>query len=287
MWERHAARENLDNRPLQIEDVAFVEYPYPRIYKRHLEEAVAVGLKTQGLKQRARRMESHLVCTKDYVPFVDEADIAFLQEFVDRSRGWTDTRWTESGMEDYKRLRAANIHTPHELRSALRELLPQLAKKQEDDPVTKLEQQLIGTKIPGFFPTPRPVISRMLELIEIEPGEYVLEPSAGKGDILDMLREQHPDTIRTALEMQGSLVDIIEAKGHDVEQANFLKYEGKHDAVVMNLPFAGTPYASVSKDFPADSALDTRSLVCTDNAALAGCLTPSPFIMNTDPASEK
>jgi phospholipid N-methyltransferase len=62
------------------------------------------------------------------------------------------------------------------------------------------EAKLIGMKLPGFFPTPRPVISRMLELAEIKDGDRVLEPSAGKGDILDMIREQHPDASVTAIE---------------------------------------------------------------------------------------
>ena len=71
--------------------------------------------------------------------------------------------------------------------------MPHLQKRQDDDPIRKLEEQLIGKKNPGFFPTPKPIISRMLELADIQPGERVLEPSAGKGDILDMLRDHHSD----------------------------------------------------------------------------------------------
>jgi len=45
----------------------------------------------------------------------------------------------------------------------------------------------------------------------------VLEPSAGKGDILDMLREHHPDSDVAAVEQNGTLFDVLAAKGHDVE----------------------------------------------------------------------
>jgi phospholipid N-methyltransferase len=140
-------------------------------------------------------------------------------------------------MEDYKRLHAADIHTPQELRCALRELVPHLRKKKEDDPVCVAEAKLVGRKIPGFFPTPKPVVSRMLQLIDIQPGERVLEPSAGKGDILDMLREHHPDAEVTAIEVNGEVLDVLQAKGHDAEHGDFLYHQAPYDAVIMNPPF--------------------------------------------------
>ena len=97
----------------------------------------------------------------------------------------------------------------------MRELIPYLRKREADDPVTQLELQLTGLKIPGFFPTPKPLISRMLEIADIKPGDTVLEPSAGKGDILDLISEKHPDATVTAIEPHATLVEIIGAKGHD------------------------------------------------------------------------
>ena len=123
------------------------------------------------------------------------------------------------------------------MRCALRELLPHLQHKRDDDPVQKLEQQLIGMKLPGFFPTPRPLISRMLELAGIQPGERVLEPSAGKGDILDMIREHHPDARLHGIEWNATLLEIIAAKDHQAEQGDFLEHQGEYDRVVMNPPF--------------------------------------------------
>ena len=148
-----------------------------------------------------------------------------------------ETQWIEQGMEDYKRLRAANIFTPQEMRCALRELVPHLTRKRDDDPVEKLERQLIGRNIPGFFPTPKAIVSRMLELAEIQPGDRVLEPSAGKGDILDMVRSQHPDARVAAVEINGTLLEVLAAKGHDVTQGDFLEHTGEYDRVVMNPPF--------------------------------------------------
>ena len=42
----------------------------------------------------------------------------------------------------------------------------------------------------GWFPTPRAVVERMLDLVPVDPGGAILEPSAGEGHIADVLREQ-------------------------------------------------------------------------------------------------
>jgi len=240
MWDRYRESENLSNRPLAIADAAHAPFPYPSIYRRHLEELVAQAKNRKGLKQRSRSFDSHLVTDRErhYIEFVDQQDIANLIEYLARCRDvGLETRWVADGLEDYKRLLAAHIHTPQEMRCALRELVPHLVRKQEDDPVVKAEQNLVGKKIDGFFPTPKPVISRMLDLAEIAPGHRVLEPSAGKGDILDMLRTQHPDAAVTAVEINGTLFDVLEAKGHQVEREDFLEHHGEYDRVIMNPPF--------------------------------------------------
>src|SRR4051812_34975845 len=38
--------------------------------------------------------------------------------------------------------------------------------------------------VPGFFPTPPAVVAAMLEYADLRPGLTVLEPSAGKGDLI-------------------------------------------------------------------------------------------------------
>jgi len=240
VWQRHNAVQEMDNRPMEAEDAASCTYPYPSVYRRHLEEAVAIAKNRRGVKKIARRFDSFLITDRDrhFVDFTDENDIGLLAEFVDRCKGVSiETRWIEQGMDDYRRLQAANIHTPQEMRCALRELASHLARKRDDDPVQKLEQQLIGREIPGFFPTPKAIVSRMLELTEIEPNDRVLEPSAGKGDILDLIRSKHPDARVTAVEINAALLEILGAKGHAVEQGDFLGHKGEYDRVVMNPPF--------------------------------------------------
>jgi hypothetical protein len=103
--------------------------------------------------------------------------------------------------------------------------------------LTKLENQLVGRKIPGFFPTPRPTITRLLEKAGIQKGHKVLEPSAGKGDIADVIKAEYPGAKMDVVELSGELRSVLEAKGYKLSGADFLEHSGSYDRIVMNPPF--------------------------------------------------
>ena len=42
-----------------------------------------------------------------------------------------------------------------------------------------------------FYPTPKWLIKKMLDSIDIKKVKYILEPSAGKGDIIDEIKEKY------------------------------------------------------------------------------------------------
>lgn len=102
-------------------------------------------------------------------------------------------------------------------------------------------------KIPGYFPTPTPIVARMIEAAGIEPGQRVLEPSAGSGAIADAVRDAGATV--ECVETWASLASILTAKGHSVTEGDFLDFaplsgeafkplEGhSFDAVLMNPPF--------------------------------------------------
>lgn len=141
-------------------------------------------------------------------------------------------------VEDYQRLQAADIRGPHELRAALREYLKYRSPPKRESRVAQMERDLIGRKIPGFFPTPRPIVDDMIDRAGIDAGMSVLEPSAGKGDILDAIRERHPDAQSTGIELQPSLRELLAAKGHaTAHESDFLQHQGQYDRIVMNPPF--------------------------------------------------
>lgn len=103
--------------------------------------------------------------------------------------------------------------------------------------IRAMERELLGTRIPGFFPTPREVVLQMLAQIRIEPGAEVLEPEAGAGHIADVIRELHPEAKLSVIECNQTLRNILHEKGHELIGDDFLKHQRRYDAIVMNPPF--------------------------------------------------
>ena len=98
----------------------------------------------------------------------------------------------------------------------------------------------------NFFPTPRQVIVRMVSQLNAGTNRYAsqftfLDPSAGKGDILDYLKEmKFIDTKRLlAIEIEPELKSILAAKGYTLIEDDFLDYAGgyHHNVILMNPPF--------------------------------------------------
>ena len=102
----------------------------------------------------------------------------------------------------------------------------------------RLERRLVGCKIDGFFPTPSPIVKWMLQCADIQPGDKVLEPSAGKGNIADLVRELHPGTQLDVIECNHTLRGILTYKGHHVIALDCLEVRNPiYNVVIMNPPF--------------------------------------------------
>lgn len=133
------------------------------------------------------------------------------------------------------------------LHVALRCLLEQkktaeeIAAEKEQHRQAELKRKIDGLRhsnIPGFFPTPAPVIAQMLDLAEIEAEHRVLEPSAGLGDIVDAIKANGFSGFLDAIELNSQLCAILGLKGHHHQQFDFLEWRGtKYDRVIMNPPF--------------------------------------------------
>jgi hypothetical protein len=144
--------------------------------------------------------------------------------------------------EEKKRLEKASIITP-ESYAAVRNYLLSLQVTFEDDPKAKIaamERELVGRKIPGYFPTPTALVDRMLDqLSTIFPGARVLEPSAGKGNIAERIRVLQPEADIFVIEQQVELQKILTAKGFELVGSDFTMYQTDNhfDYIVMNPPF--------------------------------------------------
>lgn len=116
---------------------------------------------------------------------------------------------------------------------------PDAGQKSEAETIRDIERELIGSKIPGYFPTPPDVVYRIMMLADIRPGMRVLEPSAGKGNIADEVRKQQPEAQLDVIEIWASLRNILRLKGHNLVHDDCLTWQpdALYDRIVMNPPF--------------------------------------------------
>lgn len=130
----------------------------------------------------------------------------------------------------------------------------------EPEPETKfdtlretLRQGVQVVTAPQLFPTPPDLARRMVELGDVGPGQVVLEPSAGTGNILQAVFNRFTgcDCGRVvAVEVNGALASALENDkrkrlyasdyNYSIVNADFLEQNGnlgKFDRIIMNPPF--------------------------------------------------
>lgn len=164
--------------------------------------------------------------------------VVALVGMISTSAYWADA--LKARTLAYSRLERMGIDNLPILRYALRELLPHVVAPAQADPVTTAERNLIGVKIPGYFPTPADIVDDLVASALVGAGMCVLEPSAGKGNIITGLLNAGAHV--KAIEVNATLIGLLEMKfaGSPVEteQCDFLEVRPfSVDRVVMNPPF--------------------------------------------------
>jgi len=102
----------------------------------------------------------------------------------------------------------------------------------------RLEREIaIGCKIPGFFPTPSGLADIMAGALQLEPGDVVLDPSAGTGSLLDAVRRINPDQPCEAIERSETLREVLVVKQYPLSGRDALALEGSWPRIIMNPPF--------------------------------------------------
>jgi predicted RNA methylase len=91
----------------------------------------------------------------------------------------------------------------------------------------------------GFFPTPAPVVERLIELADVRDEHRFLEPSAGRGNIACAFRDARSVT---CYELLPKNVEALRSLGYawEIAEADFLTVAPApvYDRIVMNPPFA-------------------------------------------------
>jgi len=249
--DERAAREEIRSRAPNESDLEHATFPWPKMYghnaryiARELSEMLEKKQVPRGQIVRAKQLvkswQNHAVrAGEDWV----RLDEAWLDEMEDTAKLLkSDTAMLQSDVAHIKRLHRLGIESTEDLRAALEELLDIRSEAKGVSEGKKAELALAGRKIPGFFPTPRSVITKMLERADIKSTDRVLEPSAGKGDLADAMvaagagkgQKGNVDIV----EFNSELAKILIDKGYDVTHRDFLEYsvEG-YDKIVMNPPF--------------------------------------------------
>jgi len=107
---------------------------------------------------------------------------------------------------------------------------------------TVLDQLLMTGCIPDtvayqFYPTPVSVGQLAVEMADIQPGDLILEPSAGNGDLAALL----PSSQTICVEVSDLRCSVLKSRGFNTIHADFLKWAPTATLVhkiVMNPPFS-------------------------------------------------
>ena len=102
-----------------------------------------------------------------------------------------------------------------------------------------------------FYPTPKSLVEKMISEIDLGKVEAVLEPSAGKGNIADVIvkrlesmnyyiTEEKAKAYIDCVEIDENLQHILVGKGYRVVHDDFLTFhtQKRYDLIVMNPPFS-------------------------------------------------
>lgn len=245
--------ENLqgDQRQIPINDdlVRYVKYPYPLFYNQNILRDIEKLKEAPGRKLAAARIIKKVKAYEreklEYTTFkygVDDLKTVFSDPYKDYNQ-WNALYYRDEILR-YERVQKLGLTTPALLKAALFEFLalrpgsilsPEQEAKQK---VKEIERQFIGKKIPGFFPTPVELAESVIDLAEIKPGNTILEPSAGLGHIAELLRAEYPENDLKLVEYNVSLAEALKQKGFEVDNSDFLTYQGgPFDRIVMNPPF--------------------------------------------------
>jgi len=98
-----------------------------------------------------------------------------------------------------------------------------------------------------FYPTPENIINKMIDGLNYDLINSILEPSAGKGNIVDKLKEKEKIYKYSnykfdidCIEIDKNLQHILKGKGYRVVHDDFLTYDTmkEYDLIIMNPPFS-------------------------------------------------
>lgn len=229
-----------NRRPIEPEDIRYTVYPWPNIRTEIFRKVVLQTKGKKGVSEYRRRLSGMSVLSNGMVTLNNHMVVSAFQNLLGKlSLSHYEKQTVNDALAHYSRLKAMGIMNLPALRHVLRALLPYFASADKPDPLVQAERSLLGLDIPGYFPTPIVMVNKMVQLAEMRQDEdyRILEPSAGKGNIADVLAAMgyKPDCI----EVNYRLRQILTMKGHNLVGDDFLEYTPAepYHRILMNPPF--------------------------------------------------
>jgi phospholipid N-methyltransferase len=240
----YTERQKEEKNPLI--DVNFIEYPFPTYGENVLNDILKNYADKSGMIKDIKNIFDYCRRNKNangLVIIKDLQMINLLKSTALKIRDeWDKNRILES-IQNFERIQKIGLTNEAILKTALRELasLTNSAKitpeQQKEIELKELERSFINKKIDGFFPTPPALIETMFGMVRIFENEKVLEPSAGLGHIAEAIKNKYPDNDLEVIEYNSALSDVLEKKGFNVQNTDFLQTSKKYDVIFMNPPF--------------------------------------------------
>lgn len=105
--------------------------------------------------------------------------------------------------------------------------------------IEALQAEIALANIPGYFPTPAPIVKQMMQRARLRDGLAILEPSAGSGNIADAIAADYSPAAVECMEHNPRLRNLLTLKGYSLAGSDFMEAQpaAKYDRVLMNPPF--------------------------------------------------
>lgn len=113
----------------------------------------------------------------------------------------------------------------------------------DEDPAEAIDRALLTGEVVDrqkqyqFFETPAALADKMVAMVDIQEGQSVLEPSAGRGAIVRAVQRQYPTANIQAVELDPDNIKHLTAicPTHEGDFLNF--NDGSYDWIIANPPF--------------------------------------------------
>jgi len=100
-----------------------------------------------------------------------------------------------------------------------------------------LDNNTVTVEKDGYFPTPEPVALQMALLANLSRNHSILEPSAGTGELADVILRAEPLCDVYVIEKNEQRVKVLEGKGYNVIGRDFFEHNSLWYRIIQNPPF--------------------------------------------------